>query len=270
MNCLPLNNLKSESLEITSRLLAIAKECSRTDATIQGVTNDMVQKPNQRLEDIFTGIKQIETSLVSCMADFQRLVLASHKVLLIAGQQPGSDDNDADTEENATAIEGSDTKPKVSEEQPVENTDYFAFRDPANEESPPTSDNETALDGQSRKNVDDEIEQIDRKIVKKHFAPVLKQLKTKINPIQDEMRERERKYFTSIGVDTKRLDDIDAEKSSTDGSDSDSDGSEMEARIRARSKYDEMRSFLGEKQQISFLPSLPSPDVNRADEDILE
>lgn len=178
-------------------------------------------------------------------------------------------DNDQNKGGNQPLADSVDATPNVSEDQPEESTDYFAFRDPAVEESLSSSGNETAQAGHQRPNLDDEMETIDRKIVKKHFAPVLKQLKTKINPIHDAMKERERKYLTSMGIDTKCLDEANADEDHTE-TDSDSEGSETEVRFRARSKYDEMRTFLQEKQQISFMPHFALPETNGTHEDILE
>lgn len=271
MNCVPLSNLKVESLEITSRLLAIAQECVSTDEAIQDITNDMIlnrSEANKTLQNIFADVKQVETSLVLCIADYQRLVLACHKLLLVSSQMPNDSGIGENEESDKALIDSTDITPKVSEDQPDESSDYFAFRDPAAENSLST-ENEAPYDHNQRPNLDNELDTIDKKIVKKQFAPVLKQLKTAINPINDAMKERERKYLASVGVDTKRLDESSAEQINSE-SDSDSEGSEIEARIKARSKYDEMRSFLQDKQQISFLPNLPLPELSRANEDILE
>lgn len=266
-----LTNLKCDSLDIASRLLAVAKECQSIDSLIQAVTDEMIEDKSktEKLEKIFSSVMALEQSLGTCQGDFQRLVLSCNKCLLISNQSGQIEDskNGEEGEGRNADEEASVSNSSVAEDHPDENADFFAFRDPADDVY--SNDLVEAEDKSVNLSLEDDLEILDKKITKKHFAPVLKQLKTKINPINDAMKERERKYLLSKGMDPGKLgvevgDDVDTD------SGSDSDGSEMAARIKSRSKYDEMRSLLQEKQQISFIPNFQLPPVNLGDEEILE
>lgn len=267
----PLNNVKTESLEITSRLAAVATECSQMDGAIQTITDKMIlnQTNPKELENIFNTARLIEQSLGVCLGDVQRLVLSCNKILLISSQILPIEELKTDAG-HESHIENNNVKVQFAEDTLEDNSDYFAFRYPDDDET--TSDEADSQEETESYDLNDEIEIIDRKIVKKRFAPVLQQLKEKIHPINDAMKERERKYLTSMGMDLHILDadDLNSALAQDRNDTDDSDDSEMEARIKSRSKYDEMRSFLEEKQQINFLPNLPLPQINLGDEDILE
>lgn len=116
-------------------------------------------------------------------------------------------------------------------------------------------------------------EQRNEKLLKSCFKPVLKQLRKQINPINQEMNERERRFMQEQGVliptpaETKEL--------PTESSEDELDDNlvlrkKNNKKLIARpSKYDENRQFLAAKVQMGML-RLPTPLVNPSNEDVLE
>lgn len=111
----------------------------------------------------------------------------------------------------------------------------------------------------------DDLNSIDMKMTRLSFAPVLRQLKCKIDPIKSEMKERELKFLMSKGIDRAKIIDFDQ--------DEDSQSDDMCSQIKSKTthshdRYTETRSFLQQKQPILIpFANLPPPSNS---EEILE
>lgn len=112
---------------------------------------------------------------------------------------------------------------------------------------------------------DDALSAIDGRIVKRHFRPVLRQLKDRIEPINTAMRDREREFLLGKGLEVAP--DEDAYSSSPASSDDDLDefGRMRKRRgcrredgdnVRNVDTYEETRRFLAAKDQMNLL-SMP-------------
>lgn len=135
--------------------------------------------------------------------------------------------------------------------------------------------------------MDDSLSEIEGRIVKRHFRPVLRQLKDRIEPINTAMRDRERKFLLDKGMDVAP--DEDAHASSHESSDDELDefGRMQKRRSAARRSYnkgvdvdtyEETRRFLAAKVPINLLSmnggggglmGMPMPR-RMIEEDILE
>lgn len=126
------------------------------------------------------------------------------------------------------------------------------------------------------RDTDSELLELDTRIVKRQFRPVLRQLRNRLEPINDAMRQRERKFFAANGIDVDEDDNAAGQIRKEDGDADDiDDGDDDDAKPVAARKdqYADMRKFLQDKQPMScFNPMLaPFPVHHRAlDEDILE
>lgn len=272
VDSIDLMKMRRSSMDILCRLIAITNQYQSTDQSIQSLDNSQMNE-NEML-NISNEMQRVKESIVACQDDFKTLQLIYNKwvgrkfqlpverVTEIA-EQPVNVTNDLKQDNETDAIHIED-----------ESKEYFAMRDIKTNED---SESEGEVEGERKPNKISwysELDNIDMKVTRSFFAPVLKQLKTKIDPIKSEMKERELKFLMSKGIDREKIMEFDRnEDHDIYKSDSDSDA-ESNASNKIRSKprpnrFDEMRSFLEQKQPISFMPfaHLPLPSSS---EDVLE
>lgn len=104
---------------------------------------------------------------------------------------------------------------------------------------------------------------IDMEITRLSFAPVLKQLKRKISPIQTQMKEREMQFLLSKGIDREKI--INFDKTEENQIQTQMLDEETSTPLKPKTKqpgdrYEETRSFLQQKQTFMIIPAnhLPS------------
>lgn len=274
---LALTKVKRGSLDLMCRLVAMTNAYRDTDDRIQLLTKDHRLKKDAFM-DIANRMIQIEKSLVTCQEDYRRLKLTYDKFLFTTFRiKPERKAVAAVNEETSDSISSDpiESAIKNENEEEEENSDFFALRDSIEIISESEDEGDVAIGVKKRGNFDDELEQLDLKLSRTYFAPVLKQLKTKINPLADAMKERELKFLMAKGVDCSRI--VTAAEASTKGdapnvadNDSESDVPIVMPRSKPRNNYDEMRTFLQQKQQFAMIPPTLPPTHAPADEDVLE
>lgn len=115
------------------------------------------------------------------------------------------------------------------------------------------------------------------RVLKTSFKPVLKQLRKQLDPLNEEMLERERKFLQQQGVELPAVDAIKRSPglySSSTESDEELDEN-MVLRKKKKfmpklSKYDENRQFLEEKVQLGLFGMPPPIQKHYVTEDVLE
>lgn len=269
VDSIDLMKMKRSSMDILCRLIAITNHYQSTDQNIQSLDNSQMNE--DKMLNISNEMQRIKESMVACQDDFNTLQLIYNKWVGRKFHLPI--ERVTEKAEQPTNVTN-DSKQQDHENDAIEdeNEEYFAMRDNKISED---SESESEVDGKSNKiSWYSELDNIDMKVTRSFFAPVLKQLKTKIDPIKSEMKERELKFLMSKGIDREKIMDFDRnEDHDIYKSDSDSDAnSNASNKIRSKSRsnrFDEMRSFLEQKQPISFLPlaHLPLPSSS---EDVLE
>lgn len=275
-----LTKVKRGSLDLMCRLIAMTNEYRNTDNRIQSIMSDHRLK-----KDVFMDIAQhmikIEQSLIMCQEDYRRLKLTYDKFLFTTFRMKTERkavtavDNEASDDISSDASVGAN-KQCSQYENNEENSDYFALRDSDEIISISEDEIDHAIGVKNHGNFDDELEQLDLKLSRTYFAPVLKQLKTKINPINDAMKERELKFLMAKGMDRDRI--VNSAKATIKGddltcavdNDSDSDVSIVLSRSKPSINYDEMRLYLQQKQQFAMIPPTLPPMHVPGDEDLLE
>lgn len=275
---LAVTRVKRGSLDLMCRLLAMTNAYCDTDDRIQSLSGDHRLKKDVFMQ-IAQRMTQIEQSLVTCQEDYRRLKLTYDKFLFTTFRiKPERKMTAAVNEEASDNIISDDAeidaKNRPQNQNDEENSDFFALRD----SDEVISENDDAVDKlvEARGNLYDELEQLDLKLSRNYFAPVLKQLKSKINPLHDAMKERELKFLLAKGFDRDRIVGTDADTTTQDDalhgvdSNSDSDVSIVMPRSKPRNNYDEMRSFLQQKQQFAMIPPSLPPTHAPADEDVIE
>lgn len=267
---LDLLRAKSYSMTFVPKLLAVTHECVRLDSVLNNIINnyDKTDKEQDELHDLVPVMNQIDSELLMCQDEYQRFFITFQKFLNLTPDEKVPEDAEKlpDVEKSQEKFEHDYRK--VGETAFGYHDDFFALDGFENDAL--ASDEPTANKG----DLDQDADQINRKIVKKTFKPVLKQLKTKIEPLATEMKEREKKVLTAKGVEVEDLDETrDSERDScSEGSFSDSDDEEMQKKRMAKKstqKYSEMRDFLEQKQQFNVFSFKP-PAMSMVQEDVIE
>ena len=270
-----LSSLRNFSMNCTTRIRALANECSSLNTVVYNISEDALDldlpKHKQDLIDLIVPIQKIEDSIALCQDDYKRLVLSYHKFLQnkynISNNVNGFDaEKTFDSATEATKVVNfNDATDSVKEED-----EFYTLLERNDEDEPDKGVLKTS------QSLDDELKQLDKNIIQKRFKPVLEQLKDKIGPIKRSMQERERKYLEAKGIylkDDDFTDDYEQKINllkSDKGNGSDSDDSDFVPLIKNSQRYDDVRKFLQEKQQISLFPPMHLPPTAALQEDILE
>lgn len=267
VNCVDLAKMKRASMDICSRLLATLNRYEQIDGEIQLLQTGTLESKEQMLI-LLDHMKQINESLASSHEDYQRLILLFNKLLAQKHNLP--------TIENAAEVDGeqcenADENVDKAVDRNIDNTTYdenkefFALKHIQDADS----DDEQAIE-QTRKHVNDELESYDVQVTRSFYAPVLKQLKNKIDPIKADMREREMKFLLAKGIDRDKILNFDSDDSSASDASGSSDFDQRKKRTNNQDRYAGMRALLENKQQFSFLPVTNLPTDFQSSEDILE
>lgn len=265
---LDLSKIKRASMDVYSRLLAALNRYEQVDDTVQRLDSERLRSEVQMVS-LLGEMSQIKETLCACHDDHQRLMLIFNKVLAQMHNLPTPLADRSD--KAADAAEHSDEQPdrpandSVSAGADEECKEFFAL----NEIKDDSVDEQAKIE--SRKQRADDWETYDVQVTRSLYAPVLKQLKSKIDPINADMREREMKFLLAKGIDREQILNFDSDASeASDGSGSSgpSSGGPRKRHASHQDRYAGMRTLLENKQQFCFLPAnLPtSPPA----EDILE
>lgn len=267
--------IKRSSMDILCRLIAATNRFQNTEQNIQCTDCNSLNK--SKMLELLDEMNRTKESLDACQDDFKTLQMIYYKYVVQKFEIPIEIAKNVDdhSKEKVNLAEGADenVEPNVEEE----NKEYFGMHD-TNHDDDLDSIDESADEKNSRIDWQNELDNIDMKVTRSFFAPVLKQLKTKIDPIKTEMREREIKFLMSKGIDREKIIEFDENEETpgqlSNSSDTDSsDSADIHNRRRKTKprpdRYNEMRSFLEQKQPIRFMPltNLPPPSGS---EDVLE
>lgn len=244
--------MKRSSMDIMCRLVAITNQYECTDEAIQSID---LQRNTDDLLDLLKRMHTMKKSIETCQEDYQRLILIFSKLFATKYQLiPDTEVQETkpiDNEQHETVESNESVDPTTMEFFAMRGDDEYSDSDSENEEK------------SKRFRTDDGLDEIDLKITRSMFAPVLKQLKVKIDPIKSEMKERELKFLLAKGMEHGKILEFDE-------NDDEIDSFSGENKPKPN-RYDEMRSFLEQKQQFSFMQTNPFGLPNSCgDEDILE
>lgn len=262
MNNIDLLKMKKFSMDVFCRLIAITNTYKNMDEHIHSLeVSEQLDKDG--MLKISLEVSKIIGSIDSCREDLESIVLINNKYF--AQTFPlnieSNEDSSETTSEHLLNITKTGSQ-KCNFEN--ESQEYFGIRICENSER----ESENTDGTYNVYSVHDELESIDQKVSRKCFAPVLKQLKSIINPINTEMKERELKYFMSRGLDPEKI--IMLNEDENDQISEHLMDNPINSKLKSSTdRYDETRSFLKNKQQIMLMPLNVSPSSSRL-EDILE
>uniref|UniRef100_A0A182K106 Vezatin n=1 Tax=Anopheles christyi TaxID=43041 RepID=A0A182K106_9DIPT len=268
--------MKHQSLELTVKLAANVNHMLAFDKTMQSITTTYSGCDRQQLEDAATQLATMQSYLLTRTDECERLLITVKKLLNNAPEEeatvvPGEEELDAlptDTlgeplaEPQNAALEWQD--------------EFFVNIGAEGEEEP--SDSVFALEQLQAEN-----ELVAKRLMRKQFQPILRQLRERLVPVEQSFKERERAAMKRKGILLPELEEEEKEvlpkmeerirkalaMDETDD-ESDSDGSAGSFKLkRSQTRFDEDRDFLASKAQFSLLAATLPRGV-QMEESILE
>ncbi|XP_031639004.1 uncharacterized protein LOC116351090 isoform X2 [Contarinia nasturtii] len=262
-----LSKIKRSSMDILCRLINITNEFHTIDNWVQfELEDDSGIEVNREWINISKRMEQSKASLDICKSDFETFILINSKFFRQNVQSPIEDDDQSRSEHfTNTSMEIEDNENLVIEER---NDEYFGIYDTIS-----CKDNDGLNEIIRRKNIppseQDECSCIDMEITRSSFAPVLKQLKMKILPIQTKMKERELKFLLSKGMDREKILNFDKKEDILLCETSTTSTDNFKSKLKpSHDRFEEMRSFLQQKPSVISIPPNNLPLNNY--EDIIE
>lgn len=256
--------MKRSSMDVMSRLVAIANQYERTDEIIQMFESNRIANSDDALK-LLTQMHNIKNALATCEEDYQRLILIFSKLLANKFHtKPEHPHIDSEKSNEISDDAGEEKMVKNAVNEP-ENTEFFAMRGIQDSDNNASKSMDSENKKLKRFHAEDGIDEFDLKITRSMFAPVLKQLKDKIDPINTEMKERELKFLLAAGMDQETISAFNKNDDMLEATALDPFAENSKPKPN---RFDEMRSFLQQKQQVTFMQPFFPP--TNCDEDILE
>lgn len=267
-----LSKMKRTSTDILCCLIAIANKFQCIDVRIQSLERNSPMIKEEIM--IFSKeIDEIQASIKSCHDDFKVLNLINNELFLQKFQRPKEND-DTVSEIITTNLSSSSKRVEGIESIQEEDKEYFSIRDVSTcldtcIDNDSYSPSRVSRGQRSTLNYVDEIDINDVKRTRLSFAPVLKQLKLKIDPIKSQMKEREIAFLLSRGINRERIINFDKnEETQVHLPDPDGMNNSKSQSKCVNTRFEESRSFLQQKKFITIIPLNIPRAFNQ--EDILE
>ncbi|XP_065077046.1 uncharacterized protein dind [Ochlerotatus camptorhynchus] len=273
-----LSNLRSLSMGLSAKLYSTVHRYNQLEESLEEIAaNSKDVKLTSQLQALEPPVEDIINDLNASAEECQRLLITLKKIL---NKDDESIPLEIDPRFKENLEQALDSVPNVER--------IFSEQD-----KPCIRDEFFAVDGTEQDWLDDDeqrslasvdnLENINSKIVKRHFKPVLKQLRERIEPIGVEFKEREKRALKDKGIDVEisEQEEEDDEDGSLDhvpvkrtlySSDSEDDREEDERSAikfqRSVQRYDDIRGFLATKEQMNIFGLKPMTSV--VNEDVLE
>jgi hypothetical protein len=260
----PLIDLRKSSVHFSMKMAALLHEFQHLDSNLQTVLRSNAAAGDllkNELSTLQTTFKTIATELPVLQDDYQRLFINYQRFLNIKVEQPHPVLQPVEQEKPNKTYSG-DTVQQQSDE-------FFAVDGFSDSDMSGTNDDEDLGQKES-----EDLENVNSKVAKRYFQPVLKQLKQKIEPLGEAMKERERKVLKAKGIEVVEASDLKGSlrdndySSESDGSECSSDRKMQRKMKKSDNRYSEVRDFLANKEQVNIFMMKPMPAV--VTEDVLE
>lgn len=247
--------MKKSSTDILCRLIAITSKFEHTDQQIQSIEPSN-ESWEEELLATSVGIAQVKELLSTCRDELEILEIIHTRCLSQDKRMYIEQEKNVQNENVLFTVKSVECTDMMAESR-----EYFGVRIGLEDNE---NDEENVDDKNSLKDWRDEFNSDDTNITRLSFAPVLRQLKHKIDPIKAEMKERELKFLMSKGIDRGRIIEFDQNDDSQNGV----FAQRNNKRTNLHDRYTETRSFLQQKHTL-FLPlaNLPLPSNS---EEIIE
>lgn len=252
-----MKEIKNETSRFATKILALAFKGQNLEDSMKEFCESSV-RCNKKSEEMVNNLTSMATELSLTHDELQRVLILFQKYLNIEINEDGKIPQEK-IENLQNALE---KVKRITDEDFTPPTDDFFFID--------GKENENVDETKNREN--SAIDEIDSKLAKKYFKPVLVQLRERIEVIGEDFKERERKVLKSKGIeiDDHEQDSIVKPSYSDEDSGSDDERERQKRFKKNQEKFKENRAFLESKQQINIFASLPSRPLQNFDEDFIE
>lgn len=256
--------LKNNCLNFSSKIMIFANDCRNFDTEFQNLFNRGDKITNSKNErdnflDILPRLQAIENNFTTCHEEFERFHLSFNKFLNDKYNIPVKIEvNSPNYNKNTVEENHSDTLNVVDETtKEVLHDDFFLVSGGAGDEPNDQTDYK------------ENIINVNNRLVKSYFRPVLNQLKAKIDPINEQMKIKEKEILAAkgIAIDNELLDDDIIDKSTDD---EENELHNFLKNKKTQSKFSENRDFLISKtQNTPHFGFMPLPIKSMVNEDIV-
>lgn len=259
-----LRMISSDALDMSVQALSYSLQAHELQIAVDEFTkNHEMVSDKKSIDNLLSQLESMDNQIALCNSEQHRLTIAIKKYLK-------KDDEKTPDEMSMEAISPVSAVIKtIKEDDSVQpQKDEFFYVDPSTNVDEAKEDEATKIDQEM-----DEEDDVRVQLTKKFFKPVLMQLKEKIVPIGEDMKEREKKVLKEKGIEVVEDDmSVSLNDDNSDGSDD-----ERERKItRSRSKFNESRELLMSKQPFNIFGNQPSKPIpikssfNGLREEILE
>uniref|UniRef100_A0A182P6U8 Vezatin n=1 Tax=Anopheles epiroticus TaxID=199890 RepID=A0A182P6U8_9DIPT len=262
-----LSLVKHQSLELTVKLAANVNHMLALDKAMQSIASTQSTYDRQQLEEAAAQLATIQSYLLTRTDECERLLITVKKLLNLT---PGDEPTDATEAELDVPPDTLGEPLAEPQNKALEWQDEFFVTDIGAEGEDDSSDPTATL---QQLQAEDEL--VAKRLMRKQFQPILRQLRERLVPVEQSFRERERAAMKRKGIllpeEMEEEQTINRKVAAieTDDDESDSDGSQASLRCkRSQTRYDEHREFLASKPQFSLLAALPR--TVQMEESILE
>lgn len=263
IDALTMTNLRHVSADILGRMLALTAVLRDVDGVLERATTVR----DAEVLAVAADVQRIGERLDVCRDEFARMVCTYNRAVHGRVEAPATDGlsdaaNVGEAAESAPAVRLFDDKDAMSSPD----AEFYALAERNDDES---GDDESTTD--DSRSLDAELAELNAKIVKRQFRPVLRQLRDRLEPINEAMRQRERKFFAERGVELAEHD----RRLNGDEMQSEDDDNENDTKPKGGRKdnYADRRQFMVDNQSMGYLPllqGLPMQHRGAMEEVILE
>lgn len=258
-----LREVRSGSMKFSAKILTVAMQCQHLEELIVKFAEKFEHPDNKEVEEIMAMMKSVENELSVGIDEHKRIAISLQKFLNMETEEAKMSHDKLDIAEGDKKESSSR---RVTEDDITDQADDFFFVDGSTADTQDDSKSQQA----------ETIEEVNSKLAKKYFKPVLVQLKERIEVIGEDMKERERKVLKAKGIEIDNEPEVVRVPGYDDDvgdSGSDDDRERKRKFKRNEEKFSGNREFLESKQPINFFGAggFPMPPKGQAlDEDVLE
>lgn len=251
--------LQCDSGAVLARVLALADELHGIDGRLQAVQSVLEASAAALAADV----DRLGDRFDACREELRRLQCTFGRAVM-GGAEPMAKLTMADRIEPPPSVDRVFDEDVVAERSEAE---FYALAERDDDDDDNASDDGAPPTAQS---LHDELQQLNAHIVKRQFRPVLRQLRDRLEPINEAMRRRERDFLAAQGIEADDETPGNGEANSDDD-DVNNDG----RRPPRKDAYADRRQFLQDKRPIGFgaplMAGFPLPPQRAMlDEEILE
>lgn len=259
-----LREVRTGSIKFSAKILTVAMQCQQLEELIVSFAEKFEHPDDKEIEEILAVMKTVENEMSVSIDEHKRIAISFQKYLNMEFEDAKT------TQETLDGAGGDNTiiVKKLTEDDVAVQADDFFF----------VNGNPTEAEDETKEQQPETIEEVNSKLAKKYFKPVLVQLKERIEVIGEDMKEREKKVLKAKGIEIQDEPEEPKIPSHFDleGSGSDDEGERQRKIKKSQQKFHGNREFLEAKQPINifagaFPPGFPSALKGQAlDEDVLE